>query len=86
MNCIICHRPLHESQYANEHTLKSCPRCSMQNGEEHIYWDYPSAYGTSDRRRTVRHSEGPQSYCTPHRGNEGICREGGIRCSEVELD
>ena len=42
-----CGKLLIESQYSEDGKYKSCPRCSMLNGEEHVYFPYPSGFGTS---------------------------------------
>ena len=47
MLCRNCGKPLIESQYSEDGKYKSCPRCSMLNGEEHVYFPYPSGFGTS---------------------------------------
>lgn len=86
MNCIICGELLNKSQYAEGHTLKSCPRCSVQDGKEHIYWAYSGGYGTSSKRITVNIPDGAQSHCTEHRGNRDFIKVGGRRCSEVNRD
>lgn len=68
--CKNCNRPLNESQYKKigETTYKSCPRCSSNNGEEHVYYEYPSGFGETEKRASSAHPNGPQSYCVPCRG------------------
>lgn len=61
--CIICGEPLKEAQWRNKNQYKSCPRCSTNNGKEHVYYKFPDAFGTTERRKTYNHPEGPQSYC-----------------------
>ena len=84
MNCKFCGKPLHESQYSNDGAFKSCPRCSTADGEEHIFFPYPSTFGYTSKRSTSVHKDGPQSYCVPHRGDpdKGVTF-GGIRCSDM---
>lgn len=67
MDCKVCGKPLNESQY--EKKYKSCPRCSVLNGEEHIFFEYPRDFGRSMKRETGNHPDGPQSYCYTHRFN-----------------
>lgn len=83
--CKNCDRPLNESQYDSEHKYKSCPCCSTINGTEHIFFPYPINFGTTDTRKSSGHPEGPQSYCTSHRGNPtNPIPAGGIHCSELK--
>lgn len=85
MNCKHCGKPLKNAQYNTEHTLKSCPRCSIIDGNEHIYFPYPSCYGETEARATANNPNGPQSYCTTHRSNSNRpIPSGGIPCSRVK--
>lgn len=70
MLCKVCNRPLNESQFNSKKTFKSCPKCSIENGEEHVYYDYPIAFGTTRKRISHKNPDGPQSYCIPCRGNQ----------------
>ncbi|MDY4078263.1 MAG: hypothetical protein SOY42_05690 [Clostridium sp.] len=76
--CIICGRPLNESQYSSDKQYKSCPRCSERNGKQHVYYPYPKSFGVTDKRASKNSPEGAQSYCT-------ICRGRGINCSSQIL-
>jgi phage FluMu protein Com len=68
MNCTHCNNPLNESQTHGR--LKSCPQCSSQNGHEHVFYPFPSAFGTSTKRITKNHPAGDQSYCYACRGGK----------------
>lgn len=68
MNCTHCDKPLNESQ--THGGLKSCPLCSTQNGIEHVFYPFPSAFGTSTKRITRNHPAGDQSYCYACRGGK----------------
>ena len=84
MYCNFCGKPLKDYQFNFDETMKSCPRCSVLDGEEHIYFPYPYMFGDTPARRSLNHPDGPQSYCVSHRSNPN--REiplGGIRCSEL---
>ncbi|HHV29571.1 MAG TPA: hypothetical protein GXX73_08250 [Clostridium sp.] len=81
-DCTHCGRPLNESQYRNNKQYKSCPNCSKKNGQEHVYYEYPSNFGTTLRRASANSPEGAQSYCVPCRSESGIA-SGGILCSEL---
>ncbi len=72
MDCTNCHRPLKESVYNANRTKKSCPKCSQDNGSEHVFYDYPSAFGTTAKRANRSNPDGPQSYCTACRGSKNI--------------
>lgn len=56
MLCRNCGKPLNESQYSRDGRYKSCPRCSVLNGEEHVYFPYPSEFGTTDKKRECKTS------------------------------
>lgn len=85
MLCENCGEPLNESQYSKNREYKSCPRCSVLNGKEHVYFPYPSEFGTTVKRESARHPDGPQSYCTSHRSNPNIViQNNGIVCSKIE--
>lgn len=81
--CRHCGQPLHESQYADGETLKSCPKCSAEDGEEHIFYPYPGRFGQSEKRSSVSTPDGAQSWCTRCRGNWFGPHPDGKRCSEV---
>jgi hypothetical protein len=70
MTCSNCNRPLNESIFNDDRTKKSCPSCSTKNGVEHVFYDYPEAFGITDRRISINNPDGPQSYCTPCRGDK----------------
>lgn len=83
MHCRHCGEPLNQSQYAQGRTLKSCPKCSTEDGKEHIFYSYPVAFGKSEKRASASIPDGAQSWCTLCRGNDYGPRDGGCRCSEV---
>lgn len=85
-NCKYCGRPLNESQYNQDKTLKSCPKCSVIDGEEHIFLSYPDSFGVTEKRISSKNLDGTQSYCQPHRAKSDnrIITKNGIRCSYVK--
>lgn len=84
MRCKVCGKPLNISQYAMNKRYKSCPRCSVINGEEHVFFEYPVGFGESDKRITSNHPDGAQSYCYTHRPNPNrAIPAGGILCSDL---
>jgi len=64
-NCKHCGLPLNQSQFKSKDNqdYKSCPYCSKIDGEEHIYYEYPDTFGTTDKRASSNYPDGPQSYC-----------------------
>lgn len=66
--CTVCNRPLHESQRLtyNGIKIKSCPKCSVINGKEHVYYE-EHIFGFTDKRITQDNPDGIQSYCEPCR-------------------
>ena len=85
MLCKYCKKQLNESQYSTDGRFKSCPRCSVLNGEEHVYFPYPSNFGTTEKRESAEHPEGPQSYCVSHRSNpHNPIQNGGILCNKIK--
>lgn len=84
MNCKFCGKLLNTSQYLLDGKYKSCPRCSTINGEEHVFFPYPNEFGTTEKRESINHPDGPQSYCTSHRSNKNNpIQMGGIVCSRI---
>ncbi|CAM3211893.1 phage FluMu protein Com [Sporolactobacillus spathodeae] len=79
--CAYCGKPLNEAQSRPE--FKSCPRCSTNDGNEHIYYPYSEAFGTTEKRVTRKNKDGIQSYCTRCRGNDEGPHNGAKRCSEL---
>jgi phage FluMu protein Com len=81
MNCIHCGKPLNEAQFHGN--LKSCPSCSVNNGNEHIYYLYPETFGKTELRATSKRPDGPQSYCTACRGGKEQTEHSPILCSNI---
>lgn len=81
--CKHCGRPLNESQYRDNKHYKSCPKCSINNGKEHTYYSYSSAFGITPLRASSTHEEGPQSYCQNCRGNGDGPYPGYKKCSAL---
>lgn len=61
MLCKKCNKELRISVY-NDKGQKSCPKCSVENGTEHVFYNL-SEFGFSDKRKTKNNSTGIQSYC-----------------------
>jgi hypothetical protein len=80
MNCTHCDRPLNEGQFHGN--LKSCPRCSTRNGQEHVFYPFPDAFGITEKRASGKRPDGPQSYCVPCRGGSDIPNFTPILCSQ----
>lgn len=81
--CQFCGKPLNVSQYAQGGTLKSCPKCSAEDGEEHIFYPYPGSFGTSPKRVSASIPDGAQSWCARCRADWTGPHPDGKRCSEV---
>lgn len=81
-NCRYCRNPLNESRYRQNREYKSCPKCSTEDGAEHVYYPYPSSFGTTPLRATPNTPDGAQSYCTRCRSREVGPFPGGRRCSD----
>jgi phage FluMu protein Com len=78
--CQHCGKQLSESQYRKGKQYKSCPKCSSDNGGEHVYYKYPENFGTTPLRASTNSPEGAQSYCYSCR-DRGTLSEPGILCS-----
>ncbi len=83
--CGSCGRPLKESQWItiDAERYKSCPKCSVDNENVHVFFPYPEYFGTTPKRVSRPNPDGPQSYCV-------ACRSGsvptttGILCNDIE--
>jgi len=83
MLCTVCGKELNRAQYSSDEKLKSCPNCSTNNGEQHVYYSYPEEFGTTDNRSTPVHPEGPQSYCNDCRAENDADESKAIYCRDV---
>lgn len=80
-DCINCGKPLNESQYRDNRQYKSCPACSVKDEQEHVFYPYPSEFGTTELRVTATTPDGAQSYCAPCRGGQQGPYAGARKCS-----
>lgn len=80
--CKVCGQPLNETQWRKEKQYKSCPKCSVDNGDEHVYYEYPAYFGMTPKRSTTNNPDGPQSYCTSCRGTGGTTGNK-VLCNEL---
>lgn len=83
--CSVCGMPLNISQWRKNRQYKSCPRCSVINGKEHVYYKYPDNFGITKKRASSTNPDGPQSYCVPCRGDEESS-ETRYHCSEFDIE
>lgn len=79
--CEHCGKPLRRSQYSSDDKLKSCPRCSTNDGKQHVFYDYPAGFGQSEARESEETPDGAQSHCVSCRGR-GQERQP-RRCAEI---
>lgn len=82
MNCRHCSKPLNRQQFRADEKWKSCPKCSKEHGTEHVYYEYPDAFGTTEKRASAAHPEGPQSYCTACR-TDGDPPQRRLTCAQL---
>ncbi len=82
--CQHCGQPLNRAQFRKNGTLKSCPKCSQNDGVHHVYHPYPEAFGVSSARSNDINPEGPQSYCSACR--RGTDSEPGTECQAVPAE
>ena len=70
--CEVCNKPLNMSlrRKIGNVNFKSCPKCSSNNGEEHVFYEFPMCFGTTPLRATPNTPDGAQSYCVPCRGDQ----------------
>ncbi|MDD3223203.1 MAG: hypothetical protein PHX70_00575 [Clostridium sp.] len=80
--CKVCHKPLNQSQYSIDGKFKSCPKCSIINGKEHVYYAYPEDFGTTQKRASSNRPDGPQSHCKSCRFEKNDYPKP-ILCSEI---
>lgn len=84
--CRHCGQALNISQRDDEVNpkYKSCPSCSTNHGEEHIFYRHPEAFGTSERRVSPTTPDGAQSYCTRCRSGRTGPYSDAIKCSQIK--
>ena len=83
-DCGNCRRPLGSSIYAARRTKKSCPHCSKQNRQFHVFYAHPTSFGTSEARQTTATKDGAQSWCCACRSRGDT--SGKTTCDQVVLD
>lgn len=69
--CQHCGLKLNRGLHSHDRRLKSCPRCSTEDGTQHVFYETPAAFGTSERRESDGTPEGTQSYCVACRTGAG---------------
>ena len=79
--CAHCDQLLKRSQHRDGGTMKSCPNCSMFEGE-HVFYRYPEAFGTVGAGAAEAGRD--QSDCRLCRSNAGLPHPGGISCGQIE--
>lgn len=73
----------------NDIEYKSCPKCSVTHGSQHVYFPSPDEFGTTSARETPNNPEGVQSYCESCRppsekDNPSWVFQTGITCGELD--
>ena len=81
MTCQNCSQALSVGQWSNDEAWKSCPRCSQEDGAQHVFHGFPGDYGKTTKRSSAAHPDGPQSHCNACRGR-GVTTSTRA-CSEV---
>ena len=80
--CQHCAEILNRGQYSSDRRQKSCPRCSVADGAEHVFYACPDGFGRSEERVTEGNPDGDQSYCYACREMEQPSKK--TRCSAVQ--
>jgi hypothetical protein len=73
--CKACYKPLENAVYAEKRNWKSCPQCSAQNGEFHVFYEYPRAFATTETKSAAK---GAKGLCN-------ACRDGERALTEARL-
>jgi hypothetical protein len=63
--CKHCNEPLNLAikKKIDNVEYKSCPKCSVTHGSQHVYFPSPDEFGTSQARESINNPAGVQSYC-----------------------
>jgi hypothetical protein len=73
--CAHCDQLLKRSQHRDDGAMKSCPNCSVFEGE-HVYYPYPQSFGAR-----AQDPGRDQTDCDACRANASLPHEGGTFCS-----
>ncbi len=91
MNCECCGMPLNRalSKTRGNIEYKSCPKCSVTQGHQHVYFQAPDDFGTTSARETLNNPYGVQSYCescrpSAEKGNPSWVFQNGITCENFD--
>lgn len=89
-SCGNCGVPLNKGipRIKNGTEYKSCPKCSVTHGMQHVYFSTPGEFGTTKKRISNKNPDGVQSYCESCRPPEEKDKpskvyQNGITCSEL---
>lgn len=89
--CRCCGEPLNRGlpKVRNGVAYKSCPKCSVTHGQQHVYFAAPDDFGTTTARESANNPEGIQSYCESCRppsekDNPSRVFQRGITCDGFE--
>ena len=91
MACKCCQQPLNRGLIykvdASGRRYKSCPHCSVANGEQHVFHPYPANFGKTPARVSARNPNGDQSYCIDCRqlakGVASKAYRAGVSCQQL---
>lgn len=82
--CGVCGKTLDKSRRGFDSAWKACVRCSTNDGTEHVFYQYPDAFGGDDAHASDEDSARMQGDCN-------WCRSGRVappgtarRCAEIE--
>ncbi|MDY4323837.1 hypothetical protein V6M93_03180 [Pectobacterium brasiliense] len=91
MACRHCGLPLNKGlpKIKDNVAYKSCPKCSVTQGQQHVYFPAPDDFGTTTARETSNNPDGVQSYCESCRppsekGNPSWVFQNGTTCGDFD--
>ncbi|TDS72402.1 hypothetical protein C7434_1215 [Pantoea sp. PNA 14-12] len=89
--CACCGLALNRGlpKVKNNVEYKSCPKCSVTHGRQHIYFQTPNHFGTTPARETINNPQGLQSYCescrpASEKDNPSRVFQHGLTCHHFE--
>ena len=68
--CDHCGKLLKTPTFSAARDWKSCPKCSTVDGHQHVYYEYPSAFGPTEAGAVIDKADVAQGYCVACRGGE----------------
>lgn len=77
--CNACGKQLKRVVYADKRHWKSCPKCSVRNGDFHTFYEYPRAFESAEAKAAPAVAQSSCAVCR----NDAVVEDGGRLCGTL---